>query len=86
LIATYEKAAAIARKTRSCTHTCWRADAATSHSSSGSHERYKDADRLAWEKDYDCIRQMNCGWLQLTFVSSEEIAEIDSNAKRSPWR
>lgn len=28
------------------------------HSTSGSHERYKSAERLAWEKEWDCIRQM----------------------------
>ena len=27
------------------------------HSTSGSHERYKSKDRLAWEKGYDCIVQ-----------------------------
>ena len=28
------------------------------HSTSGSHERYKNEERLAWETDFDCIRQM----------------------------
>ena len=28
------------------------------HSTSGSHERYKDADRLQWERNFDCISQM----------------------------
>jgi pyruvate/2-oxoglutarate/acetoin dehydrogenase E1 component/TPP-dependent pyruvate/acetoin dehydrogenase alpha subunit len=28
------------------------------HSTSGSHERYKSAERLQWEKDFDCIQQM----------------------------
>jgi pyruvate/2-oxoglutarate/acetoin dehydrogenase E1 component/TPP-dependent pyruvate/acetoin dehydrogenase alpha subunit len=32
------------------------------HSTSGSHERYKDAGRLAWEEEYDCVRRMR-GWL-----------------------
>ena len=27
------------------------------HSTSGSHERYKSSERLAWEKEYDCIVQ-----------------------------
>jgi hypothetical protein len=51
-------------------------------------KRYKDADRLAWEKDYDCIRQMKL-WMIAIAASSEEIAEIDSNKKRSlvkTWR
>jgi pyruvate/2-oxoglutarate/acetoin dehydrogenase E1 component/TPP-dependent pyruvate/acetoin dehydrogenase alpha subunit len=28
------------------------------HSTSGSHERYKDAERLTWEKEHDCIAKM----------------------------
>jgi len=28
------------------------------HSTSGSHERYKSKERLAWEKDHDCIHKM----------------------------
>ena len=32
------------------------------HSSSGSHERYKSAERLAWEEEYDGLKQMR-GWM-----------------------
>jgi len=28
------------------------------HSTSGSHERYKSAERLQWEKEFDCITKM----------------------------
>ncbi len=28
------------------------------HSTSGSHERYKDKKRMQWEKDFDCLHQM----------------------------
>ena len=28
------------------------------HSTSGSHERYKNAERLAWEKEFDCLVKM----------------------------
>ena len=28
------------------------------HSTSGSHERYKTAERLQWEQEFDCIRKM----------------------------
>ena len=31
------------------------------HSTSGSHERYKTAERLAWEKEWDFNRQMRNG-------------------------
>src|SRR5436305_3670318 len=28
------------------------------HSTSGSHKRYKSAERMAWEEEYDCLRRM----------------------------
>jgi pyruvate/2-oxoglutarate/acetoin dehydrogenase E1 component/TPP-dependent pyruvate/acetoin dehydrogenase alpha subunit len=83
LIATYEKAAAIAREKH--VPVLIHVDELTQpqgHSSSGSHERYKDADRLAWEKDYDCLRQMRLWMIAINIATPEEIAEIDSNAKK----
>ncbi|MGO4818838.1 alpha-ketoacid dehydrogenase subunit alpha/beta [Flavobacterium sp. W22_SRS_FP1] len=83
LIATYEKASGIAREKH--VPVLIHVDELTQpqgHSSSGSHERYKDADRLAWEKDYDCIRQMKLWMVAIDIASSEELAEIDSNAKK----
>lgn len=47
------------------------------HSSSGSHERYKDANRLQWERDFDCIRQMKLWMVAINIASAEEIEEID---------
>ena len=41
------------------------------HSTSGSHERYKKPERLAWEKEWDCLKQMR-QWL-LTNALAEEI-------------
>lgn len=52
------------------------------HSSSGSHERYKDSTRLAWEKDFDCIRQMKLWMIAINIATPEEIEAIDSNAKK----
>jgi TPP-dependent pyruvate/acetoin dehydrogenase alpha subunit len=52
------------------------------HSTSGSHERYKDADRLAWEREFDCIRQMKLWMIAINIASSEELDEIDANAKK----
>jgi len=83
LIATYEKASAIARESH--VPVLIHVDELTQpqgHSSSGSHERYKDGDRLAWEKDYDCIRQMKLWMIAINIASPEEIAEIDSDAKK----
>ena len=52
------------------------------HSSSGSHERYKNAARLAWEKDFDCIRQMKLWMIAINIASPEEIDAIDLEAKK----
>ena len=52
------------------------------HSSSGSHERYKDSTRLDWERDFDCIRQMKLWMIAINIASPEEIEEIDLNAKK----
>ncbi len=52
------------------------------HSSSGSHERYKDSTRLAWEKDFDCVRQMKLWMIAINIASPEEIDAIDANAKK----
>jgi 2-oxoisovalerate dehydrogenase E1 component len=63
------------------------------HSTSGSHERYKNADRLEWEKNHDCILKMR-EWILdfeletqsgevLRFVDSEDpLKEIEKNAKK----
>ncbi|HSN47456.1 MAG TPA: thiamine pyrophosphate-dependent enzyme, partial [Flavobacterium sp.] len=52
------------------------------HSSSGSHERYKDATRLDWEKDFDCIRQMKLWMIAINIATPDEIDEIDLDAKK----
>jgi len=52
------------------------------HSSSGSHERYKSGERLAWERDFDCIRQMRLWMIAINIASPEEIAAIDADAKK----
>ncbi|QBN20246.1 alpha-ketoacid dehydrogenase subunit alpha/beta [Flavobacterium nackdongense] len=52
------------------------------HSSSGSHERYKDANRLQWERDFDCIRQMKLWMIAINIASPEEIEAIDAETKK----
>jgi len=55
------------------------------HSTSGSHERYKDEKRLLWEKEYDCIKKMG-DWILDSGIASqetlEELAETAKNAAR----
>lgn len=51
------------------------------HSTSGSHERYKTAERLAWEKEWDCIKKMREWMMENGLSSEEELNDIDAAAK-----
>jgi len=52
------------------------------HSTSGSHERYKNADRLTWEAEYDCIAQMR-KWMLENNISTPDVLEaIEEQAKK----
>lgn len=47
------------------------------HSTSGSHERYKDAERLQWELDFDCLLQMR-KWMESTdIIGAEELDGLE---------
>lgn len=47
------------------------------HSTSGSHERYKTRERLAWEEEHDCLRQMRTWMLDAGIATSDELDEIE---------
>ncbi len=51
------------------------------HSTSGSHERYKSPERLAWEKEWDCIKQMKEWVLANALADEEELSDIEIQAK-----
>jgi pyruvate/2-oxoglutarate/acetoin dehydrogenase E1 component/TPP-dependent pyruvate/acetoin dehydrogenase alpha subunit len=51
------------------------------HSTSGSHERYKDAERLAWEEEWDCLKQMRRWLLGEGLAGEEELDEIERAAR-----
>ncbi len=51
------------------------------HSTSGSHERYKSAERLEWERDWDCIKKMREWVLENQIASDDELIEIEENVK-----
>ncbi|PYF68395.1 alpha-ketoacid dehydrogenase subunit alpha/beta [Pedobacter nutrimenti] len=53
------------------------------HSTSGSHERYKDKQRLDWEREYDCILQMRKWMLESAMITEEELAELETAAKQT---
>ena len=55
------------------------------HSTSGSHERYKDEARMQWEKDFDCIAKFK-SWILDYTVDGKKLAtedELDTIAKEA---
>lgn len=62
------------------------------HSTSGSHERYKSAERLQWEKEYDCIVRM-AAWIADTGIASaqalddirEQAVKYTRECKQRAW-
>ncbi|WP_026260501.1 alpha-ketoacid dehydrogenase subunit alpha/beta [Spirosoma luteum] len=52
------------------------------HSSSGSHERYKSKDRLAWEVEHDCNRVFRQWILENGYATTEELETIEEEAKQ----
>lgn len=51
------------------------------HSTSGSHERYKSKERLQWEADFDCIKQMRSWILNNALANEDELTKIEEEAK-----
>ena len=52
------------------------------HSTSGSHERYKDAERLEWEKEFDCNRKMREWMIDGNIATEEELEALEMEIKR----
>lgn len=52
------------------------------HSSSGSHERYKSKERLAWESDNDCIKKMREWMLESGITDESGLAELEETIKK----
>jgi pyruvate/2-oxoglutarate/acetoin dehydrogenase E1 component/TPP-dependent pyruvate/acetoin dehydrogenase alpha subunit len=87
LCETYEKAVALARKEHVpvLVHVK-EVNQPQGHSTSGSHERYKNEERLKWESEFDCVNKFK-EWI-LSFNSDgnqlateEELNAISSEAK-----
>lgn len=53
------------------------------HSTSGSHERYKDDERLAWERDNDCNKRFREWILESGIADEEELSSIEKQIKRT---
>jgi pyruvate/2-oxoglutarate/acetoin dehydrogenase E1 component/TPP-dependent pyruvate/acetoin dehydrogenase alpha subunit len=52
------------------------------HSTSGSHERYKDSERLQWEKEWDGLKQMREWILANALAEANELNHIEEHAKQ----
>lgn len=53
------------------------------HSTSGSHERYKTPERLAWEREHDCLLKFRQWVLENGKVDDAEIKEIEAAELRT---
>ncbi|TDS13654.1 pyruvate/2-oxoglutarate/acetoin dehydrogenase E1 component [Maribacter caenipelagi] len=53
------------------------------HSTSGSHERYKDNQRLEWERDHDCNKRFKEWILESGIATSDELDSIEKRIKRT---
>lgn len=51
------------------------------HSTSGSHERYKSAERLQWEKDWDCITKFREYIISNGIATADLLDELETEAK-----
>src|SRR5690554_2013210 len=51
------------------------------HSTSGSHERYKSEERLAWEQEFDCITKMRSWMIDTAICTEEELEELEKESK-----
>lgn len=50
------------------------------HSTSGSHKRYKSAERLAWEEEYDCLRKMREWIVAQGIATADEVEKLEKEA------
>lgn len=52
------------------------------HSTSGSHERYKSAERMAWAKEYDCIEQFGLFLILEGAATADQLDGIRKETKK----
>ena len=83
LVETYAKAAEVAREHHipAVIHVTEMTQP-QGHSTSGSHERYKSAERLAWEETFDGIGKMREWVIEQRIATPGELDQIERNAKK----
>jgi pyruvate/2-oxoglutarate/acetoin dehydrogenase E1 component/TPP-dependent pyruvate/acetoin dehydrogenase alpha subunit len=82
LCETFEEGIRLARETH--TPTLFHVEEITQpqgHSTSGSHERYKDTNRLEWERQWDCLIKMREWIIANALATDEELANVENEAK-----
>jgi pyruvate/2-oxoglutarate/acetoin dehydrogenase E1 component/TPP-dependent pyruvate/acetoin dehydrogenase alpha subunit len=52
------------------------------HSTSGSHERYKSAERLRWEKEHDGLLKMRNWMIEQGIATAEELDALEAEEKQ----
>ncbi len=84
LLEAYQKAAELARTEHvPCLVHVQEVTQPQGHSTSGSHERYKPAERLAWEVEMDCNRQFKSWILENDFATEAELSAIEDEAAKA---
>ena len=53
------------------------------HSTSGSHERYKDNERLTWEVEHDCNTQMRKWIINNNIATDDELLTLEREIKKA---
>ncbi len=82
LCAVYEEAGKIAREQHvPCLVHVTELTQPQGHSTSGSHERYKSKERLAWEADNDCVKRFKEFIIKNNISSETELEQIENEAK-----
>jgi pyruvate/2-oxoglutarate/acetoin dehydrogenase E1 component/TPP-dependent pyruvate/acetoin dehydrogenase alpha subunit len=79
---TFEEGVSLARETH--TPVLFHVDEITQpqgHSTSGSHERYKDKERLQWEREWDGLIKMREWLLANSLTGEDELEEIEKEVK-----
>ncbi len=83
LVETYQEAASIAREEHVpvLIHVS-ELTQPQGHSTSGSHERYKDKNRLNWEMEHDCILKMRLWMIETGIATNEDLTDLERSIKR----
>ncbi len=83
LVEAYQKAAQVARTEHmpSIVHVS-ELTQPQGHSTSGSHERYKSKERLAWEAEWDCVKKFRQWLIAQGIATAEMLDQLEAQDRR----